>query len=269
VLALRWAAPLWELPVIGAVLGSAQFPWRWFSITVLCLSVLAGLPLYPASEGPFSGLTLSLVALTAVVLLGSYPLLRVEITEPAEGPVGLPALMRFQQSSDEMTGSTAWVKEIPTWSPMADEYMRQERAGEPVTPVPSMVDYTTVQYNCETGFAVNSEARTTLSEEVWYCAPQEGRSIVFNQFYYPGWRAYLLDERHGQPVQELPIVPETEGTLGRMTVPVPTGEGFVLLRFEDTPPRTMGRLISLATAGLLVMAGAVGWWKLRQESTYE
>jgi hypothetical protein len=211
-------------------------------------------------------LTLPLAALVAVVLLGSYPLLRVEITEPAEGPVGLPALMRFQQSSDEMTGSTAWVKEIPTWSPMADEYMRQERAGEPVTPSPSMVDYTTLNYNQESGFVVNSEGRTTIAEEVWYWSPVAGRRIIFNQFYYPGWRAYLLDGRHGQPVQELSIVPETEGTLGRMTVPVPAGEGYVLLRFEDTPPRTIGRMISLATVGLLMVAGAVGWWKLRVET---
>ena len=264
VLTLQAAAPLWELPVVGGILGLAQFPWRWFSVTTLCLAALAGLLMLPGIHGSDRRSSVTLSAVVALVLLGSYPLLRVEITEPVEGPAGLPALMRFQQSSDEMTGSTAWVKEIPTWSPMADEYVSKERAGEVVMPVASMVDYTTLNYNRETGFVVNSEARTSIMEEVWYWSPLEGRRIVYNQFYYPGWRAYLLDGPGGEPVQELAVVVEEEGTLGRMTVPVPVGEGYVLLRFEDTPPRIAGRWISLTTvAGLLVAGSFVAWSRRR------
>ena len=264
-LALTWAAPLWELPVIGGVLGAAQFPWRWFSLTALAVSALAGLPLMGAPDDGRSALSLMLVALVAVVILGSYGLLRVEISEPVEGPIGLPALMRFQQSSDEMTGSTAWVKEIPTWSPMADEYLTKERLGEPVTPVASMVDYTTLNYNRETGFVVNSEGRATVREDVWYWSPLPGRRIIFNQFYYPGWRAYLLDGAGGQPVEQLPIIPEEEGTLGRMTVPVPVGEGYVRLIYEDTPPRVVGRTLSQVTAAALALLWVgLAWWQRRE-----
>jgi hypothetical protein len=257
VIALQWAAPLWDLPLLGAILGFAQFPWRWFAITVVCMSVLAGALLHPLVEKESEQPGLPLLALVAAILVGSYPLLRVEISEPVEGPVGLPALMRFQQSSDEMTGSTAWVKEIPTWSSMADTYVSQEKAGGPVEPLASMVDYTMLDYNQETGFVVNSEARNTVMEEVWYWSPLEGRRIIFNQFYYPGWKAYLLDGRHGNPVRELAIIPEEEGTLGRMTVPVPVGEGFILLRFEDTPPRIAGQMISLATLAALALVAAI------------
>ena len=94
-------------------------------------------------------------------------------------------------------------------------------------------------------------------EEDWYWSPLPERRIVYNHFYYPGWHAYLLDGEGGQPVQELEIIPEETGTLGRMTVPVPAGEGFVLLRFEDTPPRVVGRWISLATMALLALGGVV------------
>ena len=261
VLALQIAAPLWDLPLADRFWVSAQFPWRWFSITTLCLSVLAGLVMLPDIHEGGMRPAIVLLAVVGLVLAGSYPLLRVEITEPAEGPVGLAALMRFQQSSDEMTGSTAWVKEIPTWSPMADEYINKEKAGEPVTPVSSMVDYTTLNYHRETGFVVNSEKRNSVMEEVWYWSPLEGRRIYFNQFYYPGWRAYLLDGPGGEPVQELSIVPEEEGTTGRMTVPVPVGEGYVLLRYEDTPPRIAGRWITWATVGVLVIAGGVSVWR--------
>jgi hypothetical protein len=258
-LTLQGTAPLWNLPLIGGVLQSAQFPWRWFSVTAVCLSPLAGLVLLPEVEPRRLRSGSALLVIAAIVLLSSYAYLRVEITEPAEGPVGLPALMRFQKSSDEMTGSTAWVKEIPKWSPMADEYISKEKAGEPVTPVASMVDYTTLNYNQETGFVVNSEKRSSISEEVWYWSPLEGRRIVYNQFYYPGWKAYLLDGRDGKPVRELEIVPEETGTLGRMTVPVPVGEGYVLLRFEDTAPRVIGRWITLVTAGAMAL-GLAGIW---------
>jgi hypothetical protein len=229
-------------------------------VTAVALSALAGLPLLSAPDDGRHGLSLGLVGLVAVVLLSSYPLLRVEIREPTEGPVSLAALMRFQQSSDEMTGSTFWTKEIPTWSGMADTYIMLERNGEPIEPVASLVDYELLDYNKNTGFVVDSITRNSVMEEVWYWSPLPGRRIVYNHFYYPGWRAYLLDGRGGQPVQELEVIPEETGTLGRMTVPVPVGEGYVLLRFEDTPPRTVGRWISLATLtllGLVVLAVVV------------
>ena len=251
--ALTWAAPLWQLPGIGALLSSAQFPCRWLRVTAVALSALAGLPLLGAPDNGRHGLSLGLVGLVAVVLLSSYPLLRVEIREPAEGPISLAALMRFQQSSDEMTGSTYWTKEIPTWSGMADIYMTQERNGEPVRPVENIIATEFLDYNKNTGFVVDSKAHNSVMQEVWYWSALPGRRIVYNHFYYPGWRAYLLDGEGGQPVQELEVIPEETGTLGRMTVPVPPGEGYVLLRFEDTLPRIVGRWISLSTLALLAL----------------
>ncbi len=261
--ALGWSAfaPLWDWPLLGAILQSAQFPWRWLPLTVIGFSVLAGFLLAPTEPEttPQTTLTLPIFMVVAVAILGSYHLAQVQIVEPAEGTVGLAALMRFERDADEMTGSTAWVKEIPTWSPMAEYYIDLDEAGKPVTPVTSKVDYGSVNYRT---LAIGSVANNTVMEEVYFCTdpgdrpgqchPRDDQAIVFNHFYYPGWRAWLLDGEHGQPVQELPIVPEREGTLGRMTVPVPpTGEGFILLRYQDTPPRTVGQWLSLATLLLL------------------
>lgn len=264
-LSLSWAAPLWELPVVGGVLGFAQFPWRWMAITTVFTSLLAGLVVMPlrALRIP-AGVDVPLVGLCLVIVLSSYPYLRVEISEPAEGPVSLAGLMRFQRSSDEMTGSTAWVSEIPTWSRMAQYYIDQDEAGEEVRPVDSLVDYSIVDYNRETGFVVDSVARTAIMEEVFYWSPLPDRRIVYEHFYYPGWRAWLLDGRHGRPVLELPVIPETEGTLGRMTVPVPVGEGYVLLRFEDTPPRIVGQAVTWFTIVALIVTGGVLAWRRRR-----
>ncbi|MFZ1756973.1 MAG: 6-pyruvoyl-tetrahydropterin synthase-related protein [Caldilineaceae bacterium] len=272
--ALGWTllAPLWDWPLVGAVLQSAQFPWRWLPLTVVGFSVLAGL-LFVAEwgtngtdrvGGEAAALSLPLFAVVSVAILASYPLLQVQTVPPAEGPVGLAALMRFERDADEMTGSTAWVKEIPTWSPMAEYYINLDEAGQPVTPVTSKVDYEALDYSV---LAVGSVAHNSVMEEIYFCTdpgdrpgqcnPRDDQRVVFNHFYYPGWRAWLLDGEHGQPVRELPVIPESEGVLGRMTVPIPpTGEGFILLRYGDTPPRTIGQWISLATL-LLLLGGAV------------
>jgi len=120
-LLLPAAATTWELlsPV-----RFAQFPWRYLIFTVLSTAVLAGSIIHENPESqipnPKSLSPYPLIILTTLIILSSYPYLQAEITEPAEGPVSLAGLMRFQQSADEMTGSTAWVKEIPKWSPMAD-----------------------------------------------------------------------------------------------------------------------------------------------------
>ena len=263
--ALGWTvfAPLWDWPLVGSILQSAQFPWRWLPVTSVGFAILAGFLLLPErTEAEDTGrLALPVFVVVAVTIFASYPLLQVQTVEPAEGTVGLAALMRFERDADEMTGSTAWVKEIPTWSPMAEYYINLDEAGQPVTPVTSKVDYEAVNYST---LAVGSVANNTVMEEVYFCTdpgdrpgmcgPRDDQRIIFNHFYYPGWRAWLLDGEHGQPVQELPIIPESGGTLGRMTVPVPpVGEGFILLRYSDTLPRTIGQWTSLATLLLLVV----------------
>jgi hypothetical protein len=252
---MQVAAPLWGLPLIGALLQSAQFPWRWLVITALCASMLAGLAATRLPAAERHPLSLPLLGLAALVILGSYSYLQVQISEPAEGPIGLAGLMRFQQTSDEMTGSTAWVKEIPTWSPMADYYISQDNQGLPVKPVDSKLDYTVFDYET---FAARSVAHNTVSEELYYAnLSDEPRTIVFNHFYYPGWNAYLLDGEHGTRRQQVAVVPEASGALGRMTVQAPPGEGYLLLVYEDTPPRAAGGIITLMTLGLMIAISAV------------
>ena len=82
------------------------------------------------------------------------------------------------------------------------------------------------------------------------------KSITFNRFWYPGWTAWLLDGKDGRPVRKLPLEREA-GPLARIVVPVPAGEGYILLRFEDTPLRAAAKWVTLLTLGAVVITAVV------------
>ena len=162
--------------------------------------------------------------------------------------------MRFQRTSDEMTGVTAWVdpQHIPNWSPLADEWV----AGRPVI---TRADYKLIPQNRT--LAVNAEGMGSQHEQVWYYAEAEDQSITFNIFWYPGWNAYLLDGKDGRPIRRLAVRRE-DGPLARIVVPVEPGQGFILLRFEDTLLRAAAKAVSLAT--LIVIFGLCAAWAWRR-----
>jgi hypothetical protein len=245
------SAPLWRhVPLVSF----AQFPWRYLMLAIIPLSVLPGvLAVGPASPpaGTREGLRWPGITLAGLLLLSSYPYLKVEMRQPTaeQGPVSYAALMRFQRTSDEMTGVTAWVDPLnrPHWSPLADEWV----AGREVK---TRVDYGQVPQN-ET-LDVNSEDVGSAHEQVYFYAKDSGQVIPFNRFWYPGWRAYLLDGKNGRPIRELPVERE-DGPLARVMVPVPAGEGYILLRFQDTPLRAGAKWITYGTLILIALAVAL------------
>ncbi|MGD2039282.1 MAG: hypothetical protein PVH11_00555 [Anaerolineae bacterium] len=245
-LMLEVSAPLWQiLPLVRL----AQFPWRLLTLTVFAMAFLTGVaaknlrPLKTWIDIP----TLILVSL---LILGSLPYMQAEMSEQE---VSLAGLMRFQQSADEMTGSTAWVREIPTWSPMADYHI----AGEPLT---SKINYDLLYQQPGRAHARTLELRVD-SERVEYSA-ERPVLLTFNTFYYPGWHAYLLDAETDQVIEELPIA--LQGDLGLMTVRVPAGVGRVLLQFEDTPVRKLGTALSAFSLLILGILVATAWVRRRR-----
>ena len=246
-LMLGVSALLWEVLPLARL---AQFPWRLLTFSVISMAFLCGAAAISTRRA--KGLAdLSTLILVALLILGSLPYM---VAEMSEQEVSIANLMRFQQSADEMTGSTAWVKEIPTWSSMADYHI----AGEPVT---SKVNYGFL-------YAQPGEAHARTLElgvnhelvEYWADGPV---AISFDTFYYPGWHAYLLDPETDEVIEELPIA--TRGDLGLMTVQVPEGLGRVLLQFEDTPVRKLGTALTFGSLALmLVLALASIAVKLRQ-----
>jgi hypothetical protein len=231
----------------------AQFPWRYLMLAIVPLSILPGTLIANGTSNiqhPTSNIQHSLwpaLLLSSLLLLSSAPYYKAEIREPTkeQGPVSMAALMRFQRTSDEMTGVTAWVdpQRIPNWSPLADEWV----AGRPVI---TRADYKLIPQNKT--LAVNAEGMGSQHEQVWYYAEAPNQSITFNLFWYPGWNAYLLDGKNGKPVQRLEVRRE-DGPLARVVVPVAPGQGYILLRFEDTPLRAAAKGVTVVTVMLLLV----------------
>ena len=234
-LMLGTSAPLWQVLPLARL---AQFPWRLLSLTVVSLAVLSGAVAWrPGADTRLPGI--STLILVVLLVLGSLPYMGVEMSERE---VSLAGLMEFQQSADEMTGSTAWVRQIPTWSPMADHHI----AGKPLT--------SKVNYDLFYRQQGRTQARTlelhTDSELVEYLSERQVL-LTFNTFYYPGWHAYLLSAETGEVIEELPIA--LRGDLGLMTVRLPPGSGHVLLQFEDTPVRKLATALTLGSLVLIVL----------------
>jgi hypothetical protein len=263
--ASKW---LWQTIPISTF---AQFPWRLGLLTSMSFAIISGAIVagdrnsgatgHPIAESAqedllsFSGtyVNLSLISLVILVILGSYPYLHAEVRDPMpnEGPVSLAALFRYQQSADDMTGSTAWTRRIPGWSVLAEQVAQ---GGS----IDTRVNYTAIPPGDVLG--VHSVEISTVHELVWVYAADDRQSVTFFIPYYPGWTAYIYEDL-GPPIEPLqarvgrlvdkPSIRTTQYE-GWMVVPVPQGEHFLEIRFEDTPVRIVGKWISLATLIALV-----------------
>lgn len=246
-LMFSFSLPVWRT---FGLAGVAQFPWRLLTLTTLSLSVLAGAVLFRPSSfilRPSSAFSLPMLALSALILLGSYPYITSQnIVEPREGAVGLPGLMRFEQSANEMTGTTVYANEQPRWSSLADLMVTKRN-------IRSKIDFSTVPDWLFIRIP-RDEMRTT-GERVDYNAPNGDATIVFNVQMYPGWRAYLTTSRSTDVLRELPI--EIEPPYGRIKVTLPQGEYGLWLRFQDTLPRIVGTILS--GIAVIVAAGLFIW----------
>ena len=247
---LSISAPLWQL--LRPILSFAQFPWRLLTLTTVPLAILAGAIVVTDEAENSARDALPAILLGALIVLGSFPYLNAPmIVEPKEGPVSILGLFRFQQSAGEMTGSTAWVKEIPDWSPIADVYF----AGKKLR---SKIDYTHIDpEKLWIGVLPNFAGLKANGERIVFHA-QEDTTITFNTFYYPGWRAYLTKPQTTDIIRELRLYADPNDPLGRIRVDVPQGqEQWLMVRFDDSPPRVIGAWISAFS--ILLALGVLVW----------
>jgi hypothetical protein len=127
--------------------------------------------------------------------------------------------------------------------------------------IDTKVNYTAIPPGNVLG--VHSVEMDTVHELVWVYAADDQQSVTFFIPYYPGWTAYVyqdlgqaagdLKARVGRQVAR-PAIQVTKDE-GWIVVPVPQGEHFLEVRFEDTPVRVAGKWVSLVSLIVLVAAG--------------
>jgi hypothetical protein len=237
------AEPVWRVLPIATLV---QFPWRLLGMTTFTLAVVAGSLLAQGSSDPESPITIHhspfiihhssftidspLFLLCLMVILASFPYTVPHYTEiPAWAETPLAVLNWDRASIVDRVGMVAATQEQPQTSPMEQQYLQ----GEPLTGAGLIRGQGTVETLRRGG--ASTQAKVTAAEPA---------TLQFYTYDYPGWQVYL----NGQPLPH-----RAEPPYGLVTVDLPAGEHTVLLRMENTLPRTAGAMIS--TLAVVIISG--------------
>ncbi len=229
-LMLPLSAPIWErMPF----LATAEFPWRFMGLASVAVAFLAGASLHLLEGGRVEGWkkTLALAGCLLFVWLTSAVYLYPPRPFVLYGTPSLADAVRFEVATQTIGTTTLgeynprWVEAVPSTSPLVEDYL----AGRPLDKLDREA--------LPDGVRADKLEHTAISDRYHF---QSAEPFVarFHTFYFPGWRAYL----DGQPVEIEITKPE-----GLVAVTVPAGEHKLLLRFESTPDRAIGGLLSLAS----------------------
>lgn len=230
-----WALFLWDRVPLMSYL---QSPWRLLPFLILSSSVLIGYLGRWASRLPLAWgcLALALLALTATV--PNVVNLQPRYVDLREAEISVPGSLHFEMLSQDL-GMTAAGEYLPKGvrskmgaSPKALDALSQ---GQP----PSPFDASFLAPGAE---VETVETRTTLG--LFKVQSPKGTPFLFNQTYFPGWRAYL--DR-----QEVPL--DGVGTANLMSVQVPPGPHDLDFRFQDTRVRLLGKAASLVSLAVLAL----------------
>lgn len=208
VMAISVSQPVWDfIPGLAFV----QYPWRFLMGLVFAVSVLGGSVLFWVSRrwmriGFMVAMTLGMIWLNAKVFVP-----QTVYDKPAA----------FFESEEEL----AW-----RVSGVSDEYLprsffKPENA--------SRVAREILASQPLSGFRVETEINTETYAKIVTNA-QNPVEVILNLVYFPGWKYWVNGvEQTVRVVNGLPVVM------------IPSGRSVVELRFTNTPPRTIGNIISI------------------------
>jgi hypothetical protein len=237
------STPLWKhVPF----LAFTEFPWRFLGTSVLAGSFLAGASMHLWSRLPWrlAGLAL-LAALLVFIIMSEFVHLYLQWPPTRHETLSARDVVLHEVRTGILGTTSAgeclpiWVVEEPNDSPLVAQYRsdgfiyKLDDSSLPASSRAELLRHT----------VVSDEYRVVTSEPF---------TVQFNTIYFPGWEA-LVD---GQPVPVTPSYPQ-----GLITFDVPAGEHRVVVRFGDTPVRTVANLVSLAA--LVTVVGATVFLSFR------
>jgi hypothetical protein len=230
---LPLARPIWDaLPPLRFL----QFPWRLLAPAILLLSLAGGgvgCLLTQRSGGrwlPPLGVTI----LSTALFVYNLPLYYPPYDRATAGHLDLNALYGFEVPNQlGLTSSNdylpVWVREVPWHFPITE----QAKASRPLI----WLD----RGSLPEGVQVLNEAYRMNDMSLTFSSPEPFDAII-NQFYFPGWTAYVNGAR---------VAIEPRGPHGLIGVRLPAGRSALRLRFGETPVRKVSDLISLCSLAAL------------------
>lgn len=233
--------PLWAR---APLLPYIQFPWRFLGVGSMLAGWLAGVgPAvleqysrqatgWPKQFGGLAAAGVCAVALSLGALPWAYPRMCSTSSNPDQA-----FYVAFEQATG-LVGTTSSgeylpvaVRELPTSSPMAEAW----QAGQPAS-----------RWDAPGARLLQAHDDGLSADLVMESdAPIQ---VLYRAFYFPGWQAYV----DGQPVPVAAVPPS-----GLMGIDVPAGRHGLSIRFESTPLRTAGGLVSLAFVIIIVAIGCL------------
>lgn len=207
--------PIWQA---FEPLQFIQFPWRYLTMVIVAFSFLAGASVYLLQKKKF--VVLPIVLIGVIVYSWSYFL-------PEHGKLG-------PLTDEEKLTAAAW--ELQQTAGIYD-YLPNTAKTAPKAPMR------------ELGLVLSGDARVTnetlgTNWARFNIDVSEDALIQVGILQFPTWRAYI------DGVETETFVPENE-EWGRIHINVPQGAHTVEFELEDTPVRTAGNYISLASWAIL------------------
>jgi len=243
---LALSLPLWRLA--QPLLASLQYPWRFMALTSLGVAMVTG-SLFTLGEGQQQGstqrwlrygLALGLLAVLLVYGLADLPAKML----PLEDSQVTAQRMWEEDFANRQIGATWTAEYVPIW-------VKADRSVVAFPP-PDLRPFEPRGLSPQEVPEIGLGRQGLLRGQMVVMSPGD-YTLRFHSFYFPGWKVYVDG-------QEAPVYPS--GDLALLTVDLPAGEHQVQIRFEDTPPRLVGNLISLLTA-LGLLAFAIYRWRWR------
>ncbi len=239
-LMLSPSAVLWELIPAMPYL---QFPWRLLGPTNLMLAVCAASAVTLLPERPWR--RVALAASLLLLLSTALPLLYPPPWPKDFGSTAPLDIIRWEMESEAL-GTTSTGDFLPTAVEMipsvADTLVASYAEDGPI----DKVNRATPPDGAEIDILEHSP-----THDLFRVSTSEPFPLRLYTFDFPGWRAYV----DGSEVEIELARPE-----GFITVPLPQGEHTVLVRFEDTPARRAGWIVSaVAAIGLIAVLAMWGF----------
>ncbi|MDP2725941.1 MAG: hypothetical protein Q8P59_00215, partial [Dehalococcoidia bacterium] len=224
-----WSLFLWEKVPLMSYL---QSPWRLLPFLTLSTAVLIG---YLGRWAACLRSRWGTVALGLLVLLATVPNvvnLQPRYVDLREDDVSLVGSLRFEMLSQNL-GMTASAEYLPKGvrSKMATSPIALDTISSNQPPSPFDPSFLAAGAGVEV-----LEARSTVAR--FRVNSPGGTPFLFNQTYFPGWKAYLDG-------QEMAL--NGVGTANLMSLQVPSGSHNLEFRFEETRVRLLGKAVSLAS----------------------